>query len=163
MTATITKAAEQGGGGGGGRPVAVLPKTRVTVQERVYHQSAGDQPTLVEHQFERVLRSDDQPYQHKTKITEDWRPLGESWIERASIVLIKNTEGRFPSVNPTPQERVVAERKIVEVGVLVGETVVPMMLVLPNECVRFTPIDFSLIRVRCRHGMACCVVSLMPE
>lgn len=142
-------------------PVA-QPRTRITVQERVYHQNAGDQPTLVEHQFERTLRSDEQPYQHRTKITEDWRPLGESWIERASVVMIKNNEGRF-SVNPTPQERAVADRKVVEIGVLVGEEVVPVMLVYPNECERFTPIDFRAVRVRCRHGMASCVVSILPE
>lgn len=145
-------------------PVAVpVQRTRVTVQERVYHQNVGEQPTLVEHQFERTLRSDDQPYQHKTKITEEWRPLGDSWIERASMVLIKNTEGRFVTVNPTPQEKAVADRKVVEVGLVVGDAVIPIMLVLPNECARFTPIDFRAVRVRCRHGMASCVVSLMPE
>lgn len=139
-------------------------KSRVTVVHKVYHQTAGEQPTAVECQFERPLLGDDQPYQHRTKFTEEWRGLGESWIERCSIVSIKNQEGRWTDVNPTLQERAVAERKVVEVGFVGSDgEVAAKMLVKPGESLSFSPVDFKSVRVRCRHGMASCVVSIYPE
>jgi hypothetical protein len=146
------------------RYVAPPQQTRITVQQRVYHQNIGDQPTMAECQFERKLLSDDQPYQHKTKITEDWRPLGDSWIEKVSLVMVRNNEGRNLAVNPTEQEKVVTGRKVVEVGlVLPSGDVVAFLIVRPGESVPFEPVDFKLVRVRCRHGMASCNVSLFPE
>lgn len=138
-------------------------KTRVTVIHKVYHQTAGEQPTAVETHYERPLLSDDQPYQHRTKFTEEWRALGETWIERCSLLSIKNLEGRWVDVNPSPQERAVAERKVVEVGFVEGDRVAVRMLVRPGESLSFSPADFKAVRVRCAHGMASCVVSIYPE
>lgn len=133
--------------------------SRITVIERVYHQVRGEQPKGFETTFVLPTLGDDEPYSRKVKIVGQWTPLDLGWITRARMMILRNDEGKFPHRVPSPAERELASRKVVQVS-FDGET--PALDVHPTETARFSPSDLTRVWLRCLDGMAHGVVQLYP-
>jgi hypothetical protein len=147
-------------------PTAATPivPDRVTVVQHVYHQSPDDQPFAVTTGFNRYLATKEQAYQRKTKVGTDWESLDTGWLNQASLLLIKNEEGKFTQQTPSEEEREESQRKVIEVacGPNLPANHEPDWLVLPQEEIRVTPADLSRIRIRCQYGIAYFTVTLIP-
>lgn len=137
-------------------------RARLTVTERVYHQQVGTDPHAVETTFSRWLDSEEERYSRHLKAGEAWQPLDCGWMTVASLCVLKNEEGVFRHVNPTDAQREEAAARIIEVGIAVGDAVVPLALVRPQEDRREEPLDLSRLRVRCRSGVAKFRLTLIP-
>ena len=68
-------------------PKQVILKPRITVVETLYHQGVlGEDPTTVTCQFTRELKSDEQPYQRRCKVSENPKPLDVGWVEEVGEI-----------------------------------------------------------------------------
>lgn len=67
-------------------------KARITVLDRCYHQTADGQAVESSTSFVRLLDTDEQPYQRKTKVGREWTPLPVGWVGDCSLMVLKNEE-----------------------------------------------------------------------
>lgn len=140
-------------------PKFAPPPARISVVETVYHQPLDGGPTSSEVRFQRILKTDEQPFSRRVLLEESkgWVALERGWIEHASMLLVRNDEDPRKS------------QAIVEVGMMVnrneGESRwhVAFASILPGESVRFTPNDLSLLSLRGMCGNAKVYLTLMPE
>jgi hypothetical protein len=144
-------------------------RARFTVVETVYFQPASAEPTQTGSRFCRWVGTDEQPYKRQTKVGESWVPLDAGWLKEAGMLVLANKEGEFFRVNPTEEERTETAKKIVEVGLYTGvsketgqSVIEPFARVHPAESTRFTPLDLSVIRLRCLSGDAKILLTLLP-
>lgn len=145
-------------------PQSVDPsKARLTVVERVYHQPPDGDGFAVESTFARELQSDEERYQRTMKVNEGWTQLDCGWVSAASVLIIKNEEGVFRLVNPTPEEEAEAALRVLEVGLQIGTYVEPLDEIHPQESIRRCPVDLSRLVMRCRHGAAKFRLTLIPR
>jgi hypothetical protein len=139
---------------------------RLGVVETVYLQRPGGQPVSVESRFSRRLLSDEQPYLRQFKVGPEWTLLDRGWLTECSCLVLSNEEGRFHQVQPTPEERDAALRKVVEVGVCFNDDMRDLIyrfaVVRPLESGRFEPADLAAIRIRCLDGPAKVSLTLFP-
>lgn len=144
-------------------------KSRLTVIETVYHQPLAEGAASAESHFARWLETDEQPCIRRLKASEAWQALDGGWLSEAGMLCLENTEGRFPQVQPTEEERRDAAAKVLEVGVVhffsneESGQVVPFALIPPGESARFQPHTLSALRVRCRAGTAKYTASVFPK
>jgi hypothetical protein len=148
----------------------VEPRDRITVVEQVYHRPAdGGEPTVAETRFSRELASQEQPFERRAKVGEDWQPLEHGWLESAGMLLISNEEGRHLQVNPTDEERLSISRRVLELIYAMedDELLVPQSsctwLIPPGESMRAYPSDVSRLCVRCQSGVARFTLRLYPR
>lgn len=143
-------------------------RCRLSVVEYVHHQQPGQQPRSVEHRFCRDLHSGEQTYIRTFQATEEWKPLDTGWLgaEVGHLILI-NEEGRNPSSQLSPEEKIQLSQRWIELGLYMGEGadlwfVEPFAKVRPGESIRLTPYDVSRIRVRCPVSKSRCTITLIP-
>ena len=98
------------------------------------------------------------------------------WVDRASLVVVANREGRFTQVVPTPEERQTAEAKVVELVLAkpldhppdsfsceaVDFVAHPSALVSPGCLTMLEPSDLGQVHVRCLNGPAKVTVYVYP-
>lgn len=141
-------------------------KDRISVVERIIYQAltVGEQPYAVEHTFYRdLVTSDEQVYERKLKVGEEWQPLdlgwGKDW-ERIGLVYVENLEGQFKQLQPTEEEQAEANAKVLELsydGVSDEAWLVP-----PKETFRGYPAEPGRLMIRCQSGMARIMVRIFP-
>lgn len=68
---------------------------RLTVVEQVYHEVSGSDPVCRESRFQRILSSEEQPWQRTKKIGPVYEKVDFGWIEEASSVAIR-CDGPYP-------------------------------------------------------------------
>ena len=139
-------------------------KDRITVVEKVYHQSVGEQPTQADVVFVRNLLTKEQPYVRHVKVGENWTPVDYGWLNSVSFVVIQNDEGKFVVV-PTPEELATVMARVVDVSfkesVGHGSLQIP-----PGESLRCSPSDDTSTKalcLRCRSGVAQVTITAYPE
>lgn len=137
-------------------------KSRLSVLNTVYHQPAGEQPMAVVGNYCRWLESDEQPFSRRLRIGEEWQAIETGWIRHAGLVVLKNDEGVFDQVQPTEQERMDAQAKVLEVSCSSGPPEA-QWLVRPGESLPATPASTMRLQIRCRQGQARCTVTAFPE
>lgn len=144
-------------------PASIQPaRTLLTVVDTVYHQPAGGSPVTVlgdACRFHRELISDEQVYERRRVIGQEWVQIDCGWVERCGMLVVRNLEGQF-SVLPTPEQREAVGRRVLELS-FDGNTC--HIQVPPQESCRFYPSDARLIYIRCREGSARYTVGLVPE
>ena len=148
-------------------PPALPGRTRLTVTESIYHQSPEGEPVEIGYSGARFLETDEQVYSRRTTVGEEWTPIDCGWLREsgASLLLLRNEEGRFTQVIPSPEQRGETQGRVVEVGVGTphGE-VVPFAEVDPQESpLRLRPSDLGSLYLRCRQGRAKVTVTLVPR
>lgn len=138
---------------------------RLVAVRMLYHQRPGQQPTGTESRWSRQLRTDGDVYTRPMKAGEAWQEIDTGWVERVAMLGIENREGHFTQVIPTPEERLAAEAKVLEIGVLLPGTSepYPVLLVPVREAHDYTPVHLGGWFVRCRSGEAKCVLTVIPE
>lgn len=139
-----------------------MPKIsdRITVVEMVYHRSSGEPPVCVESRFSRELETSEQPYSRRLKATEQWQSLDCGWLkDNVGMILIVNSEGRFPQANPTGKEREAAAKKVLEVAHRsLGQK--GSWLIPPGESMRASPSAPLDLVIRSQSGVTKFVVHL---
>jgi hypothetical protein len=133
--------------------------SRLVVVETVSCHPQGQDPVAVESRFARPLATLEQPFVRRFSVGSSWQALPPGWLERASMLVLSNDEGKAPLVRPTQKEKQVLASRVVEVGV--GP--LAFALVGPGESCRFSPHDLGSLRVRCQAGEAKCTLTLIPE
>lgn len=142
------------------QPPAQRPCARIVVKDVLYHQVAGEQPTMFDLPgFTRQLKSDEQVYHRKLTVGEDWQSIDVGWLHGCcGMLILENLEGRFIQVQPTDNERSCVEARVVDVRF--GEEV--GVVLLPRESVRFQPFDVSKVFMRCRLSTARVSINVVP-
>lgn len=158
-------------------PAPAALKDRVIVLGTAQHLSADGQTSVSESRFVYEQESDEQPCTRKARAGPEWRPLDAGWLKEAGAVILINEEGKFPHVNPTPEERAEAAAKVVELGCLpplppgapaehqsaAGERPVAFAEIAPGRSAQFAPADLARLRVRCRKGEARYTCAAYPK
>lgn len=135
---------------------------RLTIVETIHYQPpvAASRAESIMDQFSRQLTTDDQPCTRRLTATEEWKKIDGCWLEQASMVAITNETGKNRQTFPSKEELEEIAKTIIEVSFDGGLS--PAILVHPGQLERFTPIDFSRIKIRCRHGVAKFSAAIFP-
>lgn len=137
-----------------------LYKGRLNVIEQIYHQQAESEPTNVEEKYGQILESEEEPYKKKLNIGEEWTALETGGFSEASLVIIRNMEGRYNLVHPTQAQIELVKERILDVGFLVPS---PHIYVIPTTSARFCPGSLTKIHLRCRKGSCKVQVLIVPK
>ena len=137
----------------------VAAKSRLTVVETVYHQNPKEQPTCVDSRHTQVIEGDEQVWQRRCKVGEEWTPIDQGWIEACSCFHVRNDEGRF-LINPTDAEREEVAARVLEIA-FAGQ-VQHAWLVRPGMTFRGEPSEARSLLIRCRSGEARYTVTFFP-
>lgn len=154
-----------------------IPKNRITVVENVYHQvlSRNEQPTQYGPKpFVIELETDEQVYSRRLIITEEWSELDLGWIAKAKMFILWNDEGKFPILVPTPEEVLIASKKVLEIALAPLHAskidqdspriaLEAFGLVYPQSSIRLFPSDSRRYRVRCQSDTCSLLVVAFPE
>jgi len=153
--------------------IAKSPKKlqgRVVVVESIYHQPANDQPKVVDNSYLCRIDSDEQAYgPRRAEVGEAWQPLDVGWIKCASVMAIRNEEGKFTQTIPTEDQIAEAEAKVIEVGIQDGvpgpmsSKVFSFAVLSTQQSLRIPPSNLSNYRIRCVKGTARYSISLFPK
>lgn len=147
----------------GTRPKEPPPnKPRLTVLDTIYYQAPGDDPVAFKGPFARLLESEEQPCIRKLVVGEPWQAVEGLWLSAAGLLGVRNDEGTFTGVIPTPEQRQEVAARIVEVGVVDVERVTRFAFLRPGESCRFEPADMAALRLRCQRGQAKVTVAAFP-
>jgi len=135
---------------------------RVTVVETIYHQVQGEQPTTIDSRYSRNLETNEQLYQRRFTVAEDWTLIDLGWAgKNVSLLHISNEEGRFPHNIPTLEELEEAAKRIIEVSYV--PTSGMGWSIPPRESMRGLPTKVESLFLRCACGKAKCILTLVPE
>ena len=155
-----------------GRP---LPD-RITVAGNIYHQSTEGDPTQVSLNFERILETHEQVFHRRLKVGEDWMPLipERCWLQndQVGMIVVRNDEGRYPSVQPSREEGDELQRKVLWVSdwriessdgnAPIGEPYNPY-LIYPKDCIPLTVLTPSTLVIRSARGEIRYAVFVFPR
>ena len=133
----------------------------LTVVEITYHQVWGEEPTLVESKFERRLKTSEQPYTRRVRVSEEWRPLELGWLSDMplSLLIVQSREGVALRAHLSEEEQADLAARIIEVA-YEGS---PGWCIPPGESMRGCPSTPENLLLRCRHGEASAIIYAFPE
>ena len=132
---------------------------RIVFQGQVAHQLPNEQPTAISLQYVKQLESDEQPYQRRCKVGEEWEVLDLGWIEgKVSLIAIANLEGSFTQVNPTEEEKAESSHKILQIGC--GNQA--LFDIPPKETFVGSPSSVKELRIRCLSGYGKFNITIYP-
>ena len=144
-----------------------VPKDFLTVVETVYHRPFGQEPKSAEFRFSRELETNEQVYERRLKVGEEWQPLDCGWLgDNVGMLSIHNHEGESLQVNPTDEEQESISKRIVELAydyVDMSEYDYGSWLVPPGESFRGYPRSPKELRIRCQSGTAWITLYLYPR
>lgn len=143
--------------------------TRVTVVETVYYQLPDEDAKAIDHGFTRYLKSDEQPYERRLKVGEQWQKLDFHWALPCGLLLLVNSPPQQQAENSEEQQKLRLQA-IIQVRLIVasegftdGMKAVPHILIPPDENSRFYPNLGVEIWVRCAKGQTRCHIHALPE
>lgn len=160
--------------------VQLTNRRRVAINETVYHQQIGKQPTSISHRSSRWLLSDEQPWRREFTVGPEWIPLDLGWIgDRVGLLHLANLGGSRLPTNPTIENLTETLRLTVDVAILIdindrdeprdqhSPPLVPVVLVPtwqvpPGDALRGLPRNPQNLRVCCVGGLVKCVLNLFP-
>ena len=139
-----------------------LPAGRITIGDRLYHQTTGDQAVVAGTSLSVMVESDEQVFHRRTQVSESTEALGLGWFaekpEQISYVRIANEEGNFLQVNPTDEEREATAAKVLILSV----SGVPFCRVIPGDSIRLNPIDASKLAIQSASGVTRFSIHVYP-
>lgn len=121
--------------------------SQLTVLEKIYYQTDGEQPSDTSCSFSRRISTEEQAYQRVMVVGTEWKDLDTGWIENPSMIYIRN----LPHVwqfNPTPTERKEQSLKVLLVTFLQlqGMNDPPCFRIPPGESLRLCTPDKLIFR-----------------
>lgn len=144
-----------------------VPLKRISVVERVFHETAGSAPTPFESRFSKNITLDAQAYSRKLDIGTELVRLDIGWTEKWEKIghlIIENTAERFSRIPTEAQKRESASRILELYQAPEGfdqKTVLPYLFP-PGESYRLLPSDHKNLWVRSQYGVANIVISILP-
>lgn len=151
----------------------VLP-SRINRIDQTYFQAPGKQPTLVESRCVKTLKSDESPVYRDVLVGPGWTPLYLGWLDGAEVelVILKNPKPEY-HIQPSKEERELAESKVVEVAVTFPHNglpppgtpyhPLPFALLSPGDGLAWVPVDVKHVRVRCKAGFLKLDTTIYPS
>ena len=136
-------------------------RDRITVVETVYYQPQGDDATAIDGSYSRELNSHEQIYRRNCEVGEEWEPLDSGWIDRAGLLVVKNTEGLNQQRMPTGEEKEELKRKVLQIAYKGEEDC--CWLIPPGESMRGLPSHIKCLVVRCKRGTCSFSVHVIPD
>lgn len=146
---------------------SVLAKQdRMTVNFSAHYQQDRNDAVSVDVHFSAMLpQADEGPLQRsgtKVKATEQWAPLNFWWLEDCpGMVVIENLEGRHFDVQPTPEEKADAAKRVIVVRTDPGQA--NLHRIAPGHAWPFDVERPEMIEVRCVHGDAHYCLTVFPR
>lgn len=143
-------------------------RDRITVVDQVTHYSPRNNKTYpFESRYSIELKTVEQPYERSglnAYVEEEWKPLDLGWIKKASLLILKNEEGKFPR-NPTEKERLALIKRLIVVGFKSDENSNPLEIIVipPQTDIRFFPKDISKIYMRSAFEKVHYSMLILPE
>lgn len=135
------------------------PSSRITVHSMVHHELKDDQPTTTEMRFWMPLETDEEPYQRRKKVGEQWEALDLGWISDPSFICVENLEGRPEAVQPSPEEMAAIAARVLELSFDGKES----WLINPRQHFLGLPSSAKSILIRCQSGVAAYRVTIFPR
>ncbi len=137
-------------------PPQPLPRSRLTVLNKVYVNLPGENTTGPEPiSFYRWLESEERPYSRTIKVTEQWQAIDLGWLKDLPIAHIVFENETVRPLGKVPEQLELDEwrDKVLEVGIQVGEGIIEPFAYFPvGEGMSFSPSIPQDLRVRCRKG-----------
>lgn len=138
-----------------------VSKSRIGCRVQAFHQQPNAPPAVADPAWGRFVESDEQPWVRQLTVGPEWQALDCGWVERAGLMVLQNTEGKFPQVIPTEEERAAVAARVVELAYKPCPAFATWV-VRPGAAHVGEPGDVKLLRVRCRSGTARCTLYLFP-
>jgi hypothetical protein len=130
---------------------------------QIYYQAPGDDAVAITVRHLKKLKSDEQPYERKLKVSKNWLPLEFGWIKEPSLIVVRNLGiARIQGV-PTSEQKEAAEAAVLEYAIKLGDGVVPVALIAPTDCLPLVPLGDDVPLVRCRKGEVTCILTAYPK
>lgn len=107
---------------------------QLIVLETVYCTGLNGEGESVESKFARQLNTDEQIWLRKASVGSEWEPLETGWIERASMMVLKNEEP--------------AGGGMLELGLAAAGHVQPISSLPPSTSLRLPPSTLASLRLR---------------
>lgn len=145
---------------------AEIPKARLVVLKSVYHQVAGQSPTLLPPvNFSRNLASDEQAYTREMPVGEEWVQIERGWVEDVGYLAVANQEGTLIPTNASREESSLAQSRRLLVGMRIGTEIVTLTALAPNEGIDLDPYPgtFDLLRVKWSHRPGRASIRVYPR
>lgn len=138
-------------------------KSRIAVNEHIYHQNPGEEPTEIPSRYSRSLKTNEQPYERRETATEIWQPIECGWISECGLMVIKNLVGTIPlQKNPTPEEVEETAKQILLVRTNdqneAGDWMIP-----PTETMKAVPVRLDTLQIKSLHGEIRFLFCLYPS
>lgn len=136
---------------------------RLTTTTDTYHESQDNPPTQISFGFERLLKTDEEVYSRRLVVGEEWVPLDCGWLEKASLIVIRNVLVPL-KVNPTEEEALAISQR--EIWLTQDENPTensPHWVIHPGEGFQGSPSSLSDIHLRCRKGQVKVSLSIIPS
>ncbi len=135
-------------------------KGRLNVIEQIYHQQAESEPTNIEEKYGIILESEEEPYKKKLTIGEEWTLIDTGGFADASLVILRNMEGRYSIVHPTQAQIELVKERVLDVGFGVPTAHIH---IVPTTSARFNPCVLGKIHLRCRKGTCKVQLVIVPK
>lgn len=136
---------------------------RILLLQTLYYQSANSEPISAEGRYTKLLQTDEQPYQRRMKVTDEWKPLDAGWVESASYYCVENLEGKYIQTIPTLEQRSEDAKRIIELGIASPIGVLRFASLSPGEFMAVPYKDVRNVRIRCLHESAKVNITVYPE
>lgn len=132
-----------------------ITNARIVIVETATVVPMAGSPQQTVSRFSRPLTTDEQPYVRQLKITDAWTPLDTGWFagQPCGMMLLANQE---------KDREAVVEMLLTDCPTPSAGKWRPEWLVLPGESMRGCPCDLSVVRLRCRKGIALVTLTLYP-
>jgi hypothetical protein len=136
--------------------------SKITVVETIYHQNLTEEPFAIESNYDRSVKTKEQPYQRHCIVGEEWQQLDTGWIgNHPSLLYIHNREGEFPHRIPTPEEVEQSNKKVLLLSF--DKTTEHSWRILPKESHRGLPSTIGGLFIRSCSGITKYTLCLLPE
>jgi hypothetical protein len=172
-----------------GGPAITEPrsKSRITVTETTTYNVRGAQPVVVQTKFGRGQETEEQAYQRRIKVDEQWVKFeyDRSWITTVGMCIISNEEGKYQQRIPTREQIADIQARVVEIYLEPLATGLPIaskdltqfdppepqmimlapfaaLLLPPGEQQRYTLGPNVALWLRCQHADAKLIVTFLP-
>jgi hypothetical protein len=138
-----------------------MQRATFTIVCTTYHSLPDTEPISIDCRYTRKLDTIEQTYTRHTVLdaSKGWVKLDTGWVEKASILIIRNNKPSFSKI-PTQEQRDEIDSRIVQISFNGTD---PHLEVRVGEHSQLFPLDLSKIWLRCVNSIAKVSVIVIPS
>lgn len=135
---------------------------RITVRLLFNHEHHGEEPTIADLPFAKMLKTIEQPFKRRISVTPEPKSLKDygNWINDAGFVIIQNRVGLGLQLQPSPEELDEMSKQIVRVTLSGSEK---GLLIKPGRFNVFEPEDAQGLALASLSGTISVMLYVYPE